>query len=75
MREQNAGLADHRVRAAKRKELSHLVSSWSRRSGESHAMIHSKLRTRCGGPEIAQATTEQIEARIALLREWFVGRS
>lgn len=75
MREQNAGLADHRVRAAKRKELSHLVSSWSRRSGESHAVIHSKLRTRCGGPEIAQATTEQIEARIALLREWFVGRS
>jgi len=24
--------------------------------------------------EAAQATTEQIEARIALLREWFVGR-
>lgn len=75
MREHNAGLADHRLRAAKRKELSHLVSSWSRRSGDSHALIHSKLRTRCGGPEIAQATTEQIEARIALLREWFVGRS
>lgn len=75
MREQNAGLADHRARAAKRKELSHLVSSWSRRSGEPHALIHSKLRTRCGGPEVAQATTEQIEARIALLREWFVGRS
>lgn len=74
MREANAGVSDHRVRAAKRKELSHLVSSWSRRSGEAHAMVHAQLRQRCGGPEIALATTEQIEARIALLRQWFVGK-
>lgn len=74
MREANAGISDHRVRAAKRKELSHLVSSWSRRSGEPHAMVHTQLRQRCGGPEIALATTEQIEARIALLRQWFVGK-
>ena len=74
MREANAGASDHRVRAAKRKELSHLVSSWSRRSGEPHAMVHAQLRQRCGGPEIALATTEQIEARIALLRQWFVGK-
>lgn len=73
-REANSGISDHRVRAAKRKELQHLVSSWSRRSGDTHAMVHSQLRQRCGGPEIAQATTEQIEARIALLRQWFVGR-
>lgn len=74
MREANAGVSDHRVRAAKRKELSHLVSSWSRRSGEPHAMVHAQLRQRCGGPEVALATTEQIEARIALLRQWFVGK-
>lgn len=74
MREANAGVSDHRVRAAKRKELSHLVSSWSRRSGEAHAMVHAQLRQRCGGPEVALATTEQIEARIALLRQWFVGK-
>jgi hypothetical protein len=74
MREENAGMPAHKVRAAKRKELQHLVSTWSRRSGETHATIHSRLRSRCGGPEVAQATTEQIEARIALLREWFVGR-
>ena len=74
MREANAGVSDYRVRAAKRKELSHLVSSWSRRSGEPHAMVHAQLRQRCGGPEIALATTEQIEARIALLRQWFVGK-
>jgi len=74
MREENAGIPAHKLRAAKRKELQHLVSTWSRRSGETHATIHSRLRSRCGGPEVAQATTEQIEARIALLREWFVGR-
>ncbi|QPK80762.1 DEAD/DEAH box helicase [Schaalia sp. ZJ405] len=73
-REENAGLSQHRLRAAKRKELQHLVSSWARRSGDTHAVIHSQLRQRCGGPEVAQATTEQIDARIALLREWFVGR-
>ena len=74
-REANSGISDHRVRAAKRKELSHLVSAWSRRSGESHAAIHSQLRARAGGPEVARASTAQIEARIALLREWFVGRT
>ena len=73
-REDNANIPAHRVRAAKRKELSRLVSSWSRRSGQAHATIHAELRRRAGGPEVAQATTEQIEARIALLREWFVGR-
>ncbi len=73
-REENSGISEHRRRAAKRKELQHLVSSWSRRSGDTHAVIHSQLRQRCGGPEVAQATTDQIDARIALLREWFVGR-
>ena len=68
----NAGVSDHRLRAQKRKELQRLVSSWSTRSGETHAVIHSKLRQRCGGPEVAKATTGQIDARISLLREWFV---
>ena len=73
-RADNAGVPAHKRRAAKRKELQHLVSTWARRSGDTHAVIHSQLRQRCGGPEVAQASTEQIEARIALLREWFVGR-
>ena len=59
---------------AQRRSQTGTKPSWSRRSGETHATIHSRLRSRCGGPEVAQATTEQIEARIALLREWFVGR-
>lgn len=73
-REANAGISEHRLRAARRKELARLVSDWSRRSGDSHAVIHSRLRQRAGGPEVAQATVQQIDARIALLREWFVGR-
>ena len=74
LRDENAGLSDHRQRKARRQELQHLVSSWSRRSGETHAAIHAKLRTRCGGPEVARATTQQLEARIAMVRDWFVGR-
>ncbi len=74
LRETNAGVSDHRLRAATRKELSRLVSDWSRRSGDSHAVIHAELRRRAGGPPVAEATTQQIEARIAILRDWFVGR-
>lgn len=73
-RAENAGLPLHRVRAAKRKELSNLVSTWARQSDRSHAAIHAELRRRCGGPEVARATTEEIEARIKLLRDWFVGK-
>ncbi|GAA1622041.1 DEAD/DEAH box helicase [Georgenia ruanii] len=74
-RHQNAGVDDHRRRAAARKELNSLVSAWSRRSGKPHGVVHTELRSRCGGPEVALARTEEIEARISLLRKWFVGRS
>lgn len=73
-RRHNAGADDHRRRAAARKELSGLVSAWSRRSGTPHGVVHTELRNKCGGPEVALARTEEIEARIALLRRWFVGR-
>ncbi|MCK6210493.1 DEAD/DEAH box helicase [Georgenia sp. EYE_87] len=73
-RRTNAGVDDHRRRQAARKELSTLVSAWSRRSGKPHGVVHTELRSRCGGPEVALARTEEIEARIAMLREWFVGR-
>ena len=69
----NAGIDDHKRRAQARKELSTLVSAWARRAGSPHGVVHSDLRRICGGPEVATATTEQIEARIALVRKWFVG--
>ncbi|MFH5822352.1 DEAD/DEAH box helicase [Georgenia sp. AZ-5] len=75
VRRQNAGIDDHRRRAAARKELNTLVSAWSRRSGKPHGVVHTELRNRCGGPEVALARTEEIEARITMLRKWFVGRA
>jgi superfamily II DNA/RNA helicase len=74
VRHQNAGVDDHRRRAAARKELNALVSAWARRSGKPHGVVHTELRTTCGGPEVALARTDEIEARITLLRKWFVGR-
>ncbi|MBU4215201.1 MAG: DEAD/DEAH box helicase, partial [Actinobacteria bacterium] len=67
-------VADHRRQAALRAELSRLVGAWARRSGLPHGVVHTQLRTRCGGPEVALASPEQLDQRIALLREWFVGR-
>jgi hypothetical protein len=53
--------------AALRKQLSGLVSAHAARSGRPHAEIHAELRRRCGGPPTAQATAEQLQARIAAL--------
>ncbi|MDO4665185.1 MAG: DEAD/DEAH box helicase [Actinomycetaceae bacterium] len=74
LRANNAGISDHRQRAQARKDLNKLVAQWSRRSGESHASIHATLRRLCGGPEVAKATTAQIQTRIAKLQDWFVGK-
>lgn len=65
---------DHRKQAELRKELAQLVGAWSRRSGQPHGSVHTELRRRCGGPEVALADPSQLEARIALLRGWFVGK-
>ena len=65
---------DHRKQAELRKELAQLVGAWARRSGQPHATVHAELRRRCGGPEVAVAAPDQLAARIAMLRGWFVGR-
>lgn len=69
-----APVVDHRRLTELRKELNALVGAWARRSGQPHGVVHAELRRRCGGPEVAAATAEQIQARTALLRDWFVGR-
>ncbi|WP_084148512.1 DEAD/DEAH box helicase [Brachybacterium phenoliresistens] len=68
-------VVDHRRLMELRKELSSLVGAWSRRSGIPHGQIHATLRTRSGGPAVAQASAEQIQVRIDTVRGWFVGRS
>lgn len=65
---------DHRKQAELRKELAQLVGAWSRKSGQPHGAVHTELRRRCGGPEVALADPKQLEARVAMLRGWFVGR-
>jgi superfamily II DNA or RNA helicase len=52
---------------ALRKRLSSLVSAHAARTGRPHADIHAELRRRCGGPATAQASADQLEARIAAL--------
>ncbi len=73
-RRKNSGVDDARRRAAARKELSQLVAAWARRSSRPHGVVHNELRRVCGGPEVAAASTEEIERRIQTLRRWFVGK-
>jgi len=60
--------------AALRKELNGLIGAWNHRTGQPHAVIHADLRRACGGPPLPQATAEQIQARIEVIRRWAVSR-
>jgi hypothetical protein len=53
--------------AALRRRLGTLVSAYAGRTGRPHAGVHAELRRQCGGPPTAQASLEQLEARIAAL--------
>ncbi|MFG3339837.1 DEAD/DEAH box helicase [Glycomyces sp. NPDC048151] len=53
-----------------RKQLNALVGARSFATNEPHGKIHAKLRSTCGGPPSAQATIEQLEERIAVIRSW-----
>ena len=60
----------HRALAARRKELNTLVAQYARVRGVPHSHVHAELRRQCGGPSLAQATTDQVDARIRQLRTW-----
>jgi hypothetical protein len=51
-----------------RRQLNMLVAAHHHRTGIPHGKIHAELRRLCGGPASAQATIEQLEARIAAVR-------
>lgn len=59
-----------RALEGRRKELNGLVSQVARVRGVPHSHIHSGLRREAGGPPLAQASTEQVEERIRLARQW-----
>ena len=50
------------------RELNTLVSIAHHRTGKPHGWIHNELRRICGGPPIAAATTDQLQARIEAVR-------
>lgn len=66
---------DSRRRREARKQLSSLVAAYAAKTQRPHAMIHTDLRRACGGPEVARASLEEVEARILKIQKWFVGRS
>nr|WP_278313122.1 DEAD/DEAH box helicase [Lolliginicoccus levis] len=51
-----------------RRELNKLVAMHHHRTGKPHGAIHGELRRTCGGPATGAATAEQLQDRIALLR-------
>ncbi len=69
-----AARPNHRDVKALRKELSSLVSGWAKRTNTPHGQVHAELRRRGGGPAVPQASAEQIQVRIDILRGWFVGK-
>lgn len=73
-RDDDEPVAAHRALANQRKELNGLVAQYARKSGQPHAVIHNDLRQQCGGPTLDRASSEQVSARIELIRRWFVGR-
>jgi superfamily II DNA or RNA helicase len=66
--------AAHRAVPALRKELNGLVGAWHHRTGIPHGAVHTELRQACGGPLAAQASAEQLQTRIDLIRAWALRR-
>jgi hypothetical protein len=67
-----APVVSRQALAALRKELNGLVGAWSHRTGQPHGVIHAELRRTCGGPQLPQATADQIQARSDMIRRWAV---
>jgi superfamily II DNA or RNA helicase len=64
-----ADIPMHRRLKEQRQRLQDLVGLWSHRTNTPHGAIHAELRRMCGGPAVAQATEEQLQKRIDLLRK------
>ncbi|WP_395243132.1 DEAD/DEAH box helicase [Agromyces sp. MMS24-K17] len=67
-------VALYRTLKEQRSLLNSLVGLWARQNGQPHSQVHAELRRACGGPEVAQATVTQLQARIDLLRRRMGGR-
>ncbi|GAA4056691.1 DEAD/DEAH box helicase [Agromyces indicus] len=67
-------VALYRTLKEQRSLLNSLVGLYARQTGQAHSLVHAELRRACGGPEVAQATVTQLQARIELLRKRLSGR-
>ncbi|HMR48592.1 MAG TPA: DEAD/DEAH box helicase [Arachnia sp.] len=69
-RAEQAVVSLHRALETRRKELNSLVARYAAREGMPHSHVHAALRRECGGGPLAEATTEQVEQRIAAVQRW-----
>ena len=60
----------HQLLSGLRKELNGLVGAWHHRTGKAHGVVHTELRSACGGPPGPQASAQQLQDRIQTLRTW-----
>ena len=67
-------VSTHEQLAVLRRELNGLVAAWNHRTGQPHGITHSALRKECGGPAAAVATADQLQSRIARIRDWAAQR-
>jgi hypothetical protein len=65
----------HESMPALRRELNDCVRAYARQSGRSSAEVHAEVRRACGGPPTAQASADQLRARVERVRSWAVGRT
>lgn len=72
--EEQRDVVDHRQLKALRNKLNKSVSAYAAKTGMHQGSIHTKLREKCGGPPVPQATQDQLETRLKQLQLWFVGR-
>ncbi|GAB3821106.1 DEAD/DEAH box helicase [Tessaracoccus terricola] len=66
-------VALHRALATKRKELNSLVSQFAQSKGMPHSHVHANLRRETGGPKVPEASQEQVDERITVMRRWLRG--
>ncbi|GFZ93210.1 DEAD/DEAH box helicase [Nesterenkonia alkaliphila] len=65
------GVVDHRQLKALRAKLNKSVSAYAAKTGMHQGSIHTRLREKCGGPPVGQATQDQLEARLKQVQLWF----
>ena len=73
-RSEHAERSTHQQLRDLRKELNGLVAAWHHRTDKPHGVIHAELRSACGGPPTAVASSDELQERIDHIRGWAVSR-